>query len=97
MPYYYLIESTHRKREIKMQITQNHTVSDIEDQIENGTAKKVLSAGFEQGDEGEIITSFFKLWGMIVRKIHNKSDTTRKFFFVKGDDLELFEANYGRA
>lgn len=80
-----------------MQITQNHTLSDIEDQIENGTAKQVFSAGFDQGDEGEIITSFFRLWGMVVRKVHNKSDTTRKLFFVKGDDLELFEANYGKA
>jgi hypothetical protein len=80
-----------------MKITKGHTVNDIEDQIENGTAIKVLAAGFDQGDEFEIITSFFKLWGMIVRKVHNKSDTTRSYFFVKGEDLELFESIYGRA
>ncbi len=80
-----------------MEITRNYTVNDIEDQIENGTAKELRSAGFQQGDEGEIITSFYSLWGMIVRKVHNKSDTTRKLFFVKGSDLELFKSHYGEA
>lgn len=77
-----------------MKITKNHTIADIETQIENGTAQQVKSAGFEQGDEGEIKTSFFKLWGSVVRKVHNRSSTTREYFFVKGDDLEMFKAHY---
>jgi hypothetical protein len=78
-----------------MKITKNYTIADIETQIENGVAQPIKSAGFEQGDEGEVKTTFFKLWGSVVRKVHNRSTTVREYFFVKGDDLEMFVAHYG--
>lgn len=78
-----------------MKITKSYTIADIETQIENGTAQPIKSASFDQGDEGEIKTAFFKLWGSVVRRVHNRSDTTRNYFFVKGDDLEMFTAHYG--
>ncbi len=60
-----------------MKIIKNHTIADIETQIQNGTAKEIKSAGFSEGYEGEQVTSFYKLWGSVVRKVHNYSATTR--------------------
>jgi hypothetical protein len=78
-----------------MQITKNHTISDIEDQIENGVAAQVVAAGFDQGQEDEIKTRFYRLWGSVVRVVHDRSTTIRAFYFVKGNDLDLFNAHYG--
>jgi hypothetical protein len=78
-----------------MKITKNYTIADIETQIENGTAQPIKSASFDQGYEGEIKTTFFKLWGSVVRKVHNRSSTVREYFFVKGGDLDMFTAHYG--
>ena len=78
-----------------MKINKNYTIADIETQIENGVAVPVKSAGFNQGDEMEIQTTFFRLWGSVIRKVHDKSTTVREYFFVKGSDLEMFEAYYG--
>ncbi len=75
-------------------ITKLHTIEDISDQIENGTAKKVVRACFRQGIEDQIRTDFYRLWGEIVRVVHNRSDTTTQWYFVKGDNKDLFNAYY---
>lgn len=78
-----------------MQITKGYTIADIEDQIEKGVATPIVGAAFDQGDEDEIKTSFYRLWGSIVRVVHDRSTTMRRFYFVKGNDLDLFTAHYG--
>ena len=75
-------------------ITQSHTVADIETQINNGIAELVKGATLIQGYEGQINTSFYRLWGMVVRRVYDRSSTVCKFSFIKGDDKELFEAYY---
>ena len=77
-----------------MRITKRHTIEDISDQIVNGTAKKVIQACFRQGSEDQIRTDFYRLWGEIVRIVHNRSDTTTQFYFVKGDNKDLFNAYF---
>ena len=86
-----------KQREIKAmaRITKLHTIEDICDQMENGTAKKVVRACFRQGNEDDIRTDFYRLWGEIIRIVHNRRDTTTQFYFVKGENRDLFNAHYG--
>ena len=78
-----------------MKITKQYTVADIETQIEAGVATSIKSASFSDGEEGEVVTTFYKLWGSVVRKVHNKSTTVLDYFFVKGDELDMFISHYG--
>jgi len=72
-----------------------HTINDIETQIfETRVAKEVVAARFEQGDEDEIRTTFYRLWGEVIRMVHNRADTSRTYYFVKGDAREMFDAHY---
>ena len=62
--------------------------------IDNGNAVEVKSASFTQGDEDEIITKFYRLWGRTVREVHNRSNTRTHYFWVDGSDLDMFNAHY---
>lgn len=77
-----------------MKIVKQYTIEDIETQIENGVATLVRRASFDQGDESEIETKFYRLWGMVIRFVLNRSNRVRRYYFVKGEDLELFNAHY---
>lgn len=78
-----------------MRITANHTLSDIQNQIENGTAKFVNAASFVKSVSDGIEVKFYKLWGEVVKVVSDRSDTTTNYFFVKGEDKEIFQAYYG--
>ena len=78
-----------------MQIKAKHTLNDIQDQIENGTAKFVRAASFVKSVSDGIEVKFYKLWGEVVKVVYDRSDTTTTYFFVKGEDKEIFQSYYG--
>ena len=57
-------------------------------------AVKVVRACFVDGDEGEHRVDFFRLWGSVIRRHYNRSNTVTTFQKVEGDDLELFNSYY---
>ena len=62
--------------------------------IDNGNAIEVNCAHFAQGEEGEIITRFYRLWGRTVREVQNRRNTETKYFWVDGENLDTFNAYY---
>ena len=73
---------------------QNYTILDIENQIENGTAKEVRNAAFVISEDDSIKASFFTLWGSVIKRVYDRSDTTTIYSFVQGESKEIFEATY---
>lgn len=76
---------------IEMKVYTKH---DFINQIDNGTAVEIKSAGFVQGDESEIQTKFYRLWGEIVQVVRNSLTTNTEYFFIKGKDREMFDSYY---
>jgi hypothetical protein len=76
------------------QVKAKHTSLDIESQIENGTAAQVFNAAFTISENDGIEAKFFRLWGEVVKAVYDRSTTITTFYFVKGDDKELFNAHY---
>lgn len=72
----------------------NNIRTNFIDDVVNGNAVEVKAAGFIQGDEGEIVTKFYRLWGRTIRQVHNRRDTTTRFFWVGGADLDQFNARH---
>jgi len=72
----------------------NNIRSNFITDIDNGNAVEIKSASFTQGDEDEIITKFYRLWGRTIREVYNRRNTKTRFFWVDGDDLDMFNAHY---
>lgn len=73
---------------------QNHTILDIENQIENGTAKEIKNAAFVISEEDNIKARFFTLWGSVIKRVYDRSNTSTTYSFVQGENKEIFEATY---
>jgi hypothetical protein len=70
--------------------TRHNFITDLD----AGHAREVKAAYFRQGDEDEIVTQFYRLWGRVVRVVSNRRTTMTRFYWVGGEALDIFDSYY---
>lgn len=78
----------------KMTPVPAHMKDTIDGDLDTSHAKRVGAACFEDGEELEIRSEFFRLWGRVVCRRRNSRTTVREIFFVEGEALETFSEHY---
>lgn len=68
---------------------EQHVIGNtIEPMISSGTATRIDSACFIDGDDDEYVIEFFRLWGETIRSCYNRRSTCYEYHFVKGEARE---------
>lgn len=71
-----------------------HLIANLITDLKGPWAVRVEAASFRDGEEKEHYNDFFRLWGRVIRAHYNHHNTITTYYFVEGDDLDLFNIHY---